>query len=369
MHPYILLAAIFGIGAYLEDVVSKDARRRWLHVGMIVFLAIVGFRYRHGDYGTYEWGYNLGIDVGEDWGYYNLGLLFRQIGLSFQTFVFFLTAVSIYAFRKAFKLSPWPLFGWLVILGKIFTLYAMSGIRQYMAIALCWWAIYELLANRRRILFFLLVAIAYTFHGSAIILLPVYFFRDTSFSYIKGVLLIGVSVVLAYYSNLVFAFAIDSSEIVSDRFGGYVSSSAEGVGMGMNLLNYLENFLFLFLALLVRPKAIQKVPYYDFFLYMFIIYCGFLIVGDEVGIVKRLRDYYSLAYAILVPSYVYLFKSKDQQICKLVLSAYFILLMFRSLYVYDSVFPSNAYGRMIPYHSVLDKGSMSAEYGIMLNYD
>ncbi len=363
MLPYILLAAIIGLGAFLEDRLSDKVHRRWLNVGMILFLAIVGFRYRHGDYATYEWGYDLGIDVGEDWGYYTLGLLFRELDFSFQFFVFSLTAISVYAFRKAFQLSPWPLFGWLVVLGKIFTLYAMSGIRQYMAIALCWWALYELLANRRRLLFFLLVAVAYTFHGSAIIFLPVYLFRDMAFTYKRGILLIGISMIVAYFSTFFFDIAMDVSEIASDRFGGYLADSMGVKGMGMNTLNYLENFLFLILALKVRPRAKQKVPYYDLFLYMFIIYCGFLIVGREIGIIKRLRDYYVIAYAVLVPSFIYLFNSREQQLCKFVVSVYFVLLMIRSLYVYDSALLPTNYNRMIPYHSVLDMGSVESEYG------
>ena len=123
----------------------------------------------------------------------------------------------------------------------------------------------------------------------------------------------------------------------------------------MNMLNYFENFLFLFLALIARKEAVKKVPYYDFFLYLFIIYCAFLIAGANVGIIKRLRDYYIISYAFIIPGIFYLFKEKKvQNITRLLFIAYFIFLFFRSLTVYDSAFHEDEYNRMVPYHSVLE---------------
>ena len=75
-----------------------------------------------------------------------------------------------------------------------------------------------------------------------------------------------------------------------------------------------------------------------------------------MGIVKRLRDYYAIAYAFLVPAFIYAFRgTKMQKLCRGVMVAYFIFLMFRSLAVYDSAIPEGSYGRMVPYHSIFQK--------------
>lgn len=357
MLVYIILALFIGVFALQENGVVSKKTRKHFYFSLLVFLLIVGLRYWHGDYGTYEMGYNEDIDVGGDAGYFQLQQWFHHIGVSFQFFVFVITLFSVFAFRKILSISCWPLFGMAVILGKIFTLYAMSGIRQYVAMALCWWALYELLANKRKIHFFVMLFLAYTLHGSALILLPVYFFRERKFTFQTAFIILLVSVVIGRFSMTFFATASDMSDLVSDRLGSYVLHSQDGAkGMGMNLLNYFENFLFLALALFARKKALSKIPYYDFFLYMFVIYCGFLIAGKDVGIIKRLRDYYVIAYAFIVPGYFYLFKSKRYfQLSRFVMIAYFIFLMFRSLYVFDAPFPPNAYGRMIPYHSIFQK--------------
>lgn len=357
MFVYITLALVVGVFALQENGSVTKKTRKHFYFSLLVFLLIVGLRYRHGDYGTYEMGYNEDIDVGGDAGYFQLQQWFHHIGASFQFFVFVITLFSVLAFRKIFNISCWPLFGMAVILGKIFTLYAMSGIRQYVAMALCWWALYELLANKRKIHFFVMLFLAYTLHGSALILLPVYFFRERKFTFQTAFFILLASVIIGRFSMTFFATASDMSDLVRDRFGTYVSESqASEEDMGMNLLNYFENFLFLALALFARKKAMGKIPYYDLFLYMFVIYCGFLIAGKDVGIIKRLRDYYVIAYAFIVPGYFCLFKSKRYfQLSRLVMVAYFIFLMFRSLYVFDSSFPPNTYGRMIPYHSIFQK--------------
>ncbi len=357
MLVYIILALFVGVFALQENgVISKKTRKRF-YFSLLIFLLIVGLRYWHGDYGTYEMGYNEDIDVGGDAGYFQLQQWFHHIGVSFQFFVFVITLFSVFAFRKILSISCWPLFGMAVILGKIFTLYAMSGIRQYIAIALCWWALYELMANKRKIHFFVLLLLAYTVHGSALILLPVYFFRERNFTISSALVILLGAVVMGRFYLAFFDVASDMSDLVNSRLGSYVSANQSGAsGMGMNLLNYFENFLFLVLALFARKKALGKIPYYDFFLYMFVIYCGFLIAGKDVGIIKRLRDYYVIAYAFIVPGYFYLFKSKSYyQLFRVVMIAYFIFLMFRSLYVFDAPFPPNTYGRMIPYHSIFQK--------------
>lgn len=350
MLVYIVLAFSIGFFALLENLRDKKRTMKMLSLGLIIYLLVVGLRYWHGDYGTYEMAFNSGEDVGGDKGYYLAQLMFSEIGVSFQLFVFVITLLSVYAFQQAFKLTLWPNFALVVVLGKLFTLYAMSGIRQYLAIAISWWALSVLLLNKNRILFLLLGMLAVSFHGSAIIVLPLYFVRNLKFD----VLNIFVILLFSFFFGepiMQYVSASNSSEFLDERFASYVFSDAGG----MNLINYFENFLFLGIAIYVRRKVVRIIPYYDFFLYMFVFYCAFLLAGNEVGIVKRLRDYYVFAYAIIVPAFIYLFEDvRYKQICKFVTIAYFIFLMFRSLTVYDMPFDAGYYGRMIPYHSIFD---------------
>lgn len=353
MFEYIFLAFVCGLFALTESGQRTPRTNQMFHICLFFFLLVVGLRYGHGDYPTYEWGYNNGFDVGGDKGYFFIQDFFHNIGFSFQAFVFIITLVSVIAFKQTFRLSVWPCFGVLMILGKIFTLYAMSGIRQYIAMAICWWAISELLLNKRKLLFLVMVLCAYTFHGSAIIILPVYFIRNLKFSYKMTFLIIIVASVVGYGWRFFFEQLFEFSDLADERFGSYYRYTVYHGGGTMNMINYVENLLFLVFALWVRKSAVQRNQYYDFFLYMFIIYCGFLIAGSDIGVVKRLRDYYAISYAVIVPYFIFLFKgSFPKRLFKVVLVAYFILLMFRSLSVYDAGIIPGSPNKMVPYKSV-----------------
>lgn len=350
MFEYIFLAFISGLFALTESGKRTPRTTQMFNICLFVFLLVVGLRYGQGDYLTYRWGFINGVDVGGDKGYFFIQDFFHNIGISFEVFVFLITLFSVIAFKQVFRLSIWPCFGVVMILGKIFTLYAMSGIRQYIAMAICWWAISELFLNKRKYVFFIMVVLAATIHGSAFIILPVYFLKNYEYTNKRAILMLIIAMIAASSSMLIFTTAAEMSDFVDQRFSPYVNDKSQ---VGMNLLNYAENFLFFYLAMKVRPIAKRKIPYFDFFLYLFVIYCGFLIVGNEIGIVKRLRDYYAIAYAFIVPSFVYLSKeSLFRKLAHFGIIAYFIFLMFRSLSVFDQGSPTLT--RMVPYRSVFE---------------
>ena len=350
MFVYSILAFICGLFALIENGKRTPRTMQMFYICLFAFLLVTGLRYYQGDYPTYQMGYNNDIDVGGDKGYLFIQKFFHGMGASFQLFVFVISLFGIIAFKKAFRLSIWPCFAVVMILGKIFTLYAMSGIRQFIAIAICWWAISELFLNKY--VFFIMVLLAATIHGSAYIILPVYFLRKYEYTNKRAIFMLLISMIAASSSMLLFSTAAELSDFVDQRFSPYMNAKREG---GMNLLNYAENFLFFYLAMKARPVAKKKIPYFDFFLYLFVIYCGFLIIGNEIGIVKRLRDYYAIAYAFIVPSFVYLSdENLYRKLAHFGIIAYFIFLMFRSLYVYDSGLRYDNPVRMIPYKSIFE---------------
>lgn len=353
MLVYIILAFVCGLFALTESGQRTPRTNQMFHICLFLFLLVVGLRYGHGDYLTYRWGYNNSYDVGGDKGYFFIQELFHSIRVPFEVFVFILTLFSVIAFNKAYRINIWPCFGVVMILGKIFTMYAMSGIRQYIAMAICWWAISELLLNKRKFVFLVMVLVAASMHGSALIILPVYFLRNYEFTTKRAVFMLIIAMIAASFSMLIFSTAADMSDFVNQRFSPYVNDRRQA---GMNFLNYAENFLFLYLSYKVRTIAVKKIPYFDFFLYLFVIYCGFLIIGNEIGIIKRLRDYYAIAYAFIVPSFVYLSKEGIyRKLARIGIIVYFIFLMFRSLSVYDQGLGRISLTRMVPYHSVFEK--------------
>lgn len=350
MLVYIILALVVMIPALNETGRRTQSEEKLLYFSLFVLLLVTGLRYKHGDYGGYELAYEEDFDIGQDWGYYQIQLLFHYFNLPFSVFVFAISLFGVIALNRAFQISLWPLFGMVFVLGKIFTFYAMSGIRQYIAMVICWWAAGELLRTNRKQVFVLMVVIAYLFHGSALVFLPMLLFVNREFKLNVILYMLLAAVFMGLFWESVFQYVIDLNDTVDQRFGNYLRDPDEE---GMNMLNYVENLLFLLLAILVRKQAVKKIPYYDFFLYMFVIYCAIFLVGHNVRVVKRVRDYFAISYAFIVPAFIYLVEKKSQTLVKVVFILYFILLMFRSFAVYDSAFEPGAFNRMVPYHNVL----------------
>lgn len=351
MTVYLILAAFALISAILEAYVPKGKyNRKILNFTWLIFLLIIGLRYHHGDYGGYEAAYNMDEDITGDRGYFYLQFFFHKVHFEFYVFIFLISLFGLSCFRKIFSLSPWPAFCLAVILGKIFTVYAMSGVRQFIGIALCWWALYFLLVKGRTLLFLCLVLLAFTIHGSALIFLPVVFFKNFKFSYIRVVMIVILALLIANLSNALWKDP-DQNNMLISRMAAYVNNN-EDYG-SMNAMNYIENSVILLLAFIVRKKVANKVPFYDFFLYLYVIYFVFLLAGGEYGIVKRLRDYYVIAYAFICPCFMFLFKSRHlKRMTYMVFVIYFIFLMFRSFAVYDAPFTPGTESLMIPYHSI-----------------
>ena len=78
MLVYTILALVLGLNASLEYGNRSKRDYQLFNIGLLLILLVSGLRYMHGDYGTYEMGYNEGIDVGGDWGYYQIQLLGKK---------------------------------------------------------------------------------------------------------------------------------------------------------------------------------------------------------------------------------------------------------------------------------------------------
>lgn len=349
MLVYIILS-LAAIVANLFGIIQPGSKRS--RVSLIVawglFLLIVGLRYHHGDYGGYEEAFYLDKDISGDEGYFMIQKVFHSVIPSFVTFVFVVTLISVFCFKKIFSLLPCAAFGLVMVLGKLFTMYAMSGVRQYLAMAICWWGLYESLAKDKDKYFILSVVVAYTIHGSALVFFPVIIFKYMRFTFVRALLVTGAAWAAFEIINPIILSSTEDNELFY-RMQDYLISDGSGT---MNMLNYLENGLFLTLAILCRRRAIKVIPYYDCFLFIYLVYFVFLLLGSEFGIFKRLRDYYAIGYAFICPGFMLIFKNKDmQRVVYLVLVLYFIFLMFRSFSVFDSGLPA-VEGRMVPYHSI-----------------
>lgn len=319
---YWLLLAVMAIGAFSEDYYPYRPQKAFQNVAIIFFCLITGLRYGMADYYQYRGVYYLDYFQFEP-GYEFLQNLSISCGLSFEVFLFIFTVISFIFLKKAFS-GYWFFFGMMLVLAKLATFYAMSGMRQWMALCICFYAISILLKGERwKFLFWVLIA--FTFHRSAFIVFPLIFLYKREFSGKLAFFTILIAAVIGVFSKE-FLFAAAEANDLFDA-SGYLLDNEESI----NALNWIENLAFLTMGLLIRNKVKDRVPHYDFFLYMLLIYCAFLIAGSDFGIIKRLRDYYVLSYYIVIPSIGLAFRKQERSIINLMVVLYFGLLFIRSL--------------------------------------
>lgn len=111
----------------------------------------------------------------EEKGYMTYNYLMSFVTANRYIYIF-ITSIFIflsfaYAFRK-FVRENW-VFTLILFLGMFFFI-TFTYLREVMAICISFWAVIAII-KRRLVFFLLIIALAYTFHHSAIILLPVYF--------------------------------------------------------------------------------------------------------------------------------------------------------------------------------------------------
>lgn len=190
---------------------------------------VMGLRYNIGvDYKAYENIFRLALiykrnSYHMELGYYYLNRISANISQNPQI-IFFLTAfLIVFFFLKGIEKNNGSMyFGVLAFIGMGYYFYAMNIQRQYIAIMIMFYAI-QFLENRNLPKFLVCVAIAASFHLSAIIWIPVYF----AINY--------VPTKIFYVGSMIIAFLIN-------RFSNYVLSVLSYIGFYTGQITKNANF-------------------------------------------------------------------------------------------------------------------------------
>ena len=97
MFVYIMLAVVIGLSACQETGSRSIRDNQLFHICLFLIFLVTGLRYMHGDYATYEIRFNEMLNAGGDWGFYQLQLFAKKIGMSFQLFIFLMAIPGLYA--------------------------------------------------------------------------------------------------------------------------------------------------------------------------------------------------------------------------------------------------------------------------------
>lgn len=356
MQPYLFIF-LFATILYFQ----KNERK--VSVGFYIFLATLicfsGFRDMIGGYDVYIYAqvfeapkelivaYN-GFEVGFK-SYY----LFLRNFSDDRYFMFFVTATLMLSlhFFAIKKHSPIIYFSVFILFCKFF-LMSFVYLRQGIAMGIIWFSL-PYIMNKNYLKFAALMLLAFLFHKSSIIFLPMYFLATIRFKNLNMLLIAIISLVISVspLSGILLSALAESSG--DEKANIYVSQSGD-----INIFYFIEVLLLIYLLLKFRN---------DFYKSEF----GTLIINGLFGYIivnimsltnasfVRFGWYYFFFLILALPSiYNFIQDKKSRKTFKMLVFIYYSFIFLRLLIVYDD-------GDFMPYKSIFQDFSRNSRWEFM----
>ena len=266
-------------------------------------------------------------------GYNYINYFFHDIlRLDWQFFLLFVSSffcIVLARFISNYSKSPFLSFYLHLTIG-IFIM-SISGIRQCIAISFCYMAFMLLQNSKERdikslIFSLLMIAIAFTFHNSAIIFSPFLCFLFYRYRLSKNGAFIWIIVGM-------------SSIVIKGLLGSYIMALAPQKYENMSLsTNYAANILVLIIPIVIAlfclffsktekdGKYSHLISTMFVFISMVIFFINMQSLNNQIG---RLAQYFQYSYLILIPYCMETMSKKEVQIFKpaifLICALYFII--------------------------------------------
>lgn len=239
-------------------------------------------------------------------GYFLLNRTALHIGDEFYIVLFLsfgLTLFFTYHFIKYFVPEKYRGIGLIVFISSSFYfVYALSGIRQGIAISLTLYSI-RYIVERKFFIFLSLILLAMFFHKSAIIFFPAYWIRNHAIPYkqvLAGVVL--AFVCKTFVNHLFFSITpyLRGHYAVYSEF--YCGDANANSGLGIMGRIFFWLVVAYFYQKNIRPADMKSVVLYNMYIIGIMLYVSCL----NVDILIRLSEYYlSTSIAVIPLSMIY----------------------------------------------------------------
>lgn len=228
-----------------------------IFISIILYSLIFGIRYGVGrDFFAYLNSYEFAAERGYilregEWGFDKLTLFFAGLGLHYSLFFSFIAFIQIYFLSLSFKTNKRLLSYIFMSFMLICTFLSwMNGLRQIIALSIFIYAI-NFALEKKTWKYFVLILIAYLFHSSAIILLPLYFFIIKANQLIPKIkyqiIFFVLSLLLAgKFNESIFGSIPGIIELFGySHYSEYKNNSELSLGLGYYIIIILNLFLIL----------------------------------------------------------------------------------------------------------------------------
>ncbi|MDT2827203.1 EpsG family protein [Enterococcus viikkiensis] len=324
-QSFILFLGIFLLSTILINIGNRKIgaiRNFFIIIGLLLPVLLSTFRTVGTDYGTYLSIFNHSSDLDlltmltVELGYKEIGntviIWIASILGSFRWYLFIYSSATIVLTYNALKkLSPENItISYFVYLTMYFT-QSMNIIRQSLAVAIIFYGYYYLIQRDLK-KYLVICIIATSFHMSALIAFPLFFFLDENNNIRKKLFIVFsfflIFAVLNYEKFFLFIGGINSFGF--DRYTEYASYSGS---IDTNNKIFFMN-LFIFLIVFIFRKKMFKNDKLYFFYYLMIVGLIFGISGFFSPYLKRLSLYSEIVYIVVLPMLTDMFEGVNEKI-------------------------------------------------------
>lgn len=254
-----------------------------------------------------------------EFGFSYFNYLFHNLGINFQAFLIviaFITISSLTWLIKSYSKNYFLSYYLYVTLG--FYAFSMTGLRQSIAVSLTMVALIFLLRNKK-ISFLLLVAIASTFHISAIIFFLVPIFSKWKLSKNSAILFYLLSLSIFFISGPILNLM---NELLPLSY--ILDYSNKGTSNPIVIIVY---GLIPLAAIIFWPRQ-QETQIFSLLYIFSILNFAIYIISLDIVMISRLGLYFSIYSIILIPNIINDLRSKDLRVIAMFLVLFLPLLMF-----------------------------------------
>jgi transmembrane protein EpsG len=279
-----------------------------LFVTMLILFMFSALRYQMGtDYEGYRRIFNIYLlDNNYRWnlfepGFYHLINLTQIFTDNYQFFIATTSFFTLFFIYKALKeQSIFMFFSLLLYVEMYFYFNSFNLVRQYMAIAVCFYALRYVVRRGHFLKYFSFVLLAASFHITAVVMLVVYPFLRLKINY-QTLLFYSFIVVISLFLYDFIAYFI---AWIIPKYSIYLP-----VGKGGSA-NWLILFviLTLFTSFILRNRLVKASPYSSIYINGLFLSLPFLIIAYDNIIFFRISFFFVIYLIVLIPLCVYVLR-------------------------------------------------------------
>lgn len=366
---YLSIFVICVITAVINSRLENEKDRRIFEIAILIILCVVsGTRYNLGgsDYFVYKTVYksvpliqNFDFNTvqkiygtfGMEKGYLFFNSLVKTLGFNFYGFTLINSIIFYMCLYIGLKRYIKNFNYFLVIfLYKMFFYDTFISLRQPIAMAIFFIAL-QFIEKREPIKYWLLCLLAFTFHNSAIILLPLYFINKIKISK-KMFKIINIIGLVFLILNMTGIFVFNPTGIVNKIFSSNENALEKAEGYfetdeKISIIHTLEYYLIAIIIYFNYDYVQNKDEHSNYILNLFLILMFIFTLLRGFVIITRIKDYFLWTYPVIL---YYLIENKECR-NKIVLSITSVIICLYGYMRYIKKFDN---GGLMPYNSYLN---------------